>query len=81
MIWQGTPVRKGVIMRRTSAPLAGRLTFGALEAFLRDHDVPPDAEVRLRRPGEADTRVVTPAWDPAAHVLVLGEDEPGMLPG
>jgi hypothetical protein len=63
-------------MPRGSEPTAARLTVGALEAFLRDHDVPPDAEVRLRRPGEADTGEVTPTWDPRAHVLVLDEGGP-----
>jgi hypothetical protein len=75
MIWQGTPVRKAGIMRRGSEPPAGRLTVGALEAFLRDHDVPPDAEIRLRRRGEADAGSVIPTWDPRALVLHLAEAE------
>ena len=60
-----------------SGPPATRLTVGALEAFLRDHDVPPDAEVRLR---DGESGGVIPMWDPRALVLTLGEDEAGMLP-
>lgn len=63
-------------MPRELGPPATRLTVGALEAFLRDHDVPPDAEVQLRRPGESDTGGITPTWDPRAHALVLGEGGP-----
>jgi hypothetical protein len=73
MIRQGTPVREGAIMPRGSGPQAGRLTVGALEAYLAEHDVPPDAEVRLRRLGEVDTAGITATWDPRAHVLVLDE--------
>jgi hypothetical protein len=54
-----------------------RFTVGDLEAFLRDHDVPPDAEIRLNRPGEADLVGTWAHWDPRAHVLVLGEGDPG----
>jgi hypothetical protein len=73
MIRQGTPVRKGAIRPQESGPLTTRLTVGALEAFLRDHDVPPDAEVRIRPPGEPDTADITPTWDAHAHALVLAE--------
>jgi hypothetical protein len=66
-------------MRRGSEPSATRLTVGALEAFLRDHDVPPDAEVRLRRPGAGgpDFHVggITTARSQHAMVLVLVEGE------
>jgi hypothetical protein len=48
-----------------------RFTVGDLEAFLRDHDVPPNAEVRLRAGG------VTLSWDPRALVLVLAEADTG----
>jgi hypothetical protein len=51
-----------------------RLTVGDLEAYLRDHDVPPGAEVRIRRPGGTDVGV-TVAWDPRARVLILGEGD------
>jgi hypothetical protein len=54
-----------------------RLTVGALEAFLRDHDVPPDAEVHLRPTGQPDTAGITPCWDPRVLVLVLAEAEAG----
>lgn len=54
-----------------------RLTVGALEAFLRDHDVPPDAEVRLRPAGQPDTTGISPSWDPHALVLVFAEAEAG----
>jgi hypothetical protein len=50
-----------------------RLTVGDLEAYLRDHDVPPDAEVRIRRPDGTDISAITAAWDPRARVLILGE--------
>jgi hypothetical protein len=63
-------------MPQGSGPSAARLTVGALEAFLRDHDVPPDAEVRLRN---AESGGVTATWDPRALVLTL-EGEAGMLP-
>jgi hypothetical protein len=66
-----------MIMPQGSGPPAARLTVGALEAFLRDHDVPPDAEVHLRN---AESGGVIPMWDPRALVLTLGEDEAGMLP-
>jgi hypothetical protein len=75
MIRQGTPVRKGAVMRRSSGPSAGRLTVGALEAFLRDHDVPPDAEIHVRRRGEADAGGIIPTWDPRALILHLAEAE------
>jgi hypothetical protein len=52
-----------------------RLTVGDLEAYLRDHDVPPDAEVRIRRPGGTDISASTAAWDPRARVLILGEGD------
>jgi hypothetical protein len=54
-----------------------RFTVGDLEAFLRDYDVPPDAEVRLRPAGQPDTAGITPCWDPRALVLVLAEAEAG----
>jgi hypothetical protein len=56
---------------------ASHLTVGALEAFLRDYDVPPDAEVRLRPAHRADTAGISPSWDPHALVLVLAEAEAG----
>ena len=64
-------------MRRRARPPARGLTVGELETYLRDHDVPPDAEVRLRRAGAADTGGITLAWDPRALVLVLDEADPG----
>jgi hypothetical protein len=71
-------------MRRGSGPAATGLTVGALEAYLRDHDVPPDAEVRLRRPGEGglDFHVgsIITTWDHHAGVLVLGEGDPIQRP-
>jgi hypothetical protein len=72
-------------MRRGTQPPVPRLTVGALETFLREQDVPPDAEVRLRRPGEtgperlvADFHVgaLTATWDPPQQVLVLSEGDP-----
>jgi hypothetical protein len=67
-------------MRRSSGPSETQLTVGALEAFLRDHDVPPDAEVRLRRPGDTHAASITPTWDPRAQVLILVEDDPAQRP-
>jgi hypothetical protein len=52
-----------------------RLTVGDLEAYLRDHDVPPGAEVRIRRPGGTDVSGVTATWDRRARVLILGEGD------
>jgi hypothetical protein len=53
-------------MRPGSGSPEARLTVGALEAFLRDHDVPPNAEVRIRLRGEPDTAGITLIWDPHA---------------
>jgi hypothetical protein len=56
----------------------GKVSFDRpLEAYLRDHDVPPDAEVRLGRAGAADAGGIRLAWDPRALVLVLDEADPG----
>jgi hypothetical protein len=55
---------------------APHLTVGALEAFLRDHDVPLDAEVRLRPAGQHETAGISPSWDPHTLVLVLAEAKP-----
>jgi hypothetical protein len=63
-------------MRPGTDPPEARLTVGALEAFLRDHDVPPNAEVRIRLRGEPDAAGITLIWDPHADALVLGEDGP-----
>jgi hypothetical protein len=52
-----------------------RFTVGDLEAYLRDHDVAPDAEVRIRRSGGTDVSGITAGWDPRAQVLILGEDD------
>jgi hypothetical protein len=53
-----------------------RLTVSDLEAYLRDHDVPPNAEIRLRRTDETDVGGIAAIWDPRTQVLVLGEGDP-----
>jgi hypothetical protein len=72
-------------MRPATQPPVPPLTVGALETYLAEHDVPPDAEIRLRRSGEtsredliADFHVaaLTATWDPPKQVLVLAEGDP-----
>jgi len=55
-----------------------RVTVGDLEAFLRDHGVPPNAEVHIQaaQPGGARAACFhvggfTVTWDAFARVLVL----------
>jgi hypothetical protein len=72
-------------MRPATQPPVPPLTVGALETYLAEHDVPPDAEIRLRRDGEtvpdgliAEFHVgaLTATWDPSQQVLVLSEGDP-----
>jgi hypothetical protein len=76
-------------MRPSTQPPVPPLTVGTLEAYLSKHDVPPDAEIRLRRGGDivpdgliADFHVggLTTTWDPPQQVLVLSEGDPVQRP-